>query len=98
MQNPRGTEWREHDAEDLDQRMGRGSDRDPVGGHRAARELSAPGERVQGVVVDEPHARDHPQHDRPEHDSRGHGQPFDPDTHARGRYRARGAGGEAARG
>ena len=77
----------EHDAEHLDQRMGRGRDRDAVRGRAAARELPAPGERVQRVVVDEPHARDHAQHDRPDDDRRGRDAGASSRlAHARGRY------------
>ena len=46
-------ERREHHPEHLDQRVGRRRDRDPVLGRFPARELSAPGERVERVVVGE---------------------------------------------
>ena len=49
-----GAERVEHHSEQLDQGMGGGGDRDPVGGVRSARaSWPAPGERVQGVVVGE---------------------------------------------
>ena len=57
-------ERREHQAERLEQRVRGGRDRDAVGGGFAARELPAPGERVERVVVGEADARDHPQQQR----------------------------------
>jgi len=54
----------QHDSHGLHQRVRRGGDRHFVGGEPSARELSAPGERVERVVVDEPNPGDHAQQHR----------------------------------
>ena len=60
----------ENHAERLDQRVGGGGDRHPVGGRLPARELPAPGERVERVVVGEADAADHAQQHGPGDDRR----------------------------
>ena len=81
---------REHDAEHLEQRVRRRRDRDVVGRRFAARELPAPGERVQRVVVGEADAGDQAQQHRPG-DDRGQrcetlDARLDRGCHERGRY------------
>ena len=65
---------REDHPEQLDEGMGRGRDRDRVLGDFSARELTAPGERIESVVVGEAHAGEHPQHDRPGDDRKRGGE------------------------
>ncbi len=83
-------ERREHDAERLDERMRCRRDRDFVGRSLPARELSAPGQRVERVVVGEADAADQPQHDRADGDRRqcagALGQAHARSSHERARY------------
>ncbi len=67
----RGPKRRAHHAERLHERVGRGGERDPVLGGFPARRLLAPHERVQRVVVGEPHPARHPQRHGPGDDRQG---------------------------
>ena len=94
---------REHDPERLDQRVRRGGDRDFVGRRLPARELPAPGERVQRVVVGEADAADQPQRGGADGDRREGAETaraaLDPGSHERARYPpGRGACGAGGRG
>ena len=88
-------ERREHQPEQLQERVRRGGDGHVVGGRAAARELPAPGERVERVVVCEADTGDHAQHERAHGDRQRRprrsplerlGGALDGGAHGHGRY------------